>query len=162
MAEIYTTYYPSPVGIMEIKGDDSAIASVLFVEQAGEASAQIPQVLQTCVQQFEAYFAGDLQAFTVPVQQSGTEFQQRVWQALKTIAFGQTFSYMDIALRMGDAKSIRAVGNANGKNKVNIIVPCHRVIGSNGKLVGYGGGLWRKQWLLEHEAKYARGILTLF
>jgi len=162
MAEIYTIYYPSPVGVMEIKGTESAIASILFVDQAGEASETMPPVMQTCVQQFAEYFAGTRQTFSVPVQQTGTDFQQRVWRALTEISFGQTFSYMDIAITIGDAKSIRAVGNANGKNKVNIIVPCHRVIGSNGKLVGYGGGLWRKQWLLEHEAKYARGVLTLF
>lgn len=162
MSEIYTTYYQSPVGVMEIKGTDSYIVSVLFVEQIGETGAEVPPLLPMCVQQFEEYFAGTRQAFSVPVQQTGTEFQQRVWSALRTIEFGQTFSYLDIALSIGDVKSVRAVGNANGKNKVNIIVPCHRVIGSNGKLVGYGGGLWRKQHLLAHEAKFALGILTLF
>ncbi len=162
MSTIYTTYYQSPVGVMEIKGTDTSIASVLFVEQMGEVVAPIPALLKTCVEQFDQYFAGTLQAFTVPVQQTGTSFQQRVWRALTEISFGQTFSYMNIALNMGDAKSIRAVGNANGKNKLAIIVPCHRVIGSNGKLIGYAGGLWRKQWLLEHEAKFAHGVLTLF
>ncbi len=162
MSETYTTYYQSPVGVMEIKGTDSYIASVLFVEQLGETDEQIPALLQLCVQQFDEYFAGTLQAFTVSVQQTGTDFQQRVWHALQTIEFGQTFSYLDIALTIGDVKSVRAVGNANGKNKLGIIVPCHRVIGSNGKLVGYAGGLWRKQWLLAHEAKYGRGVLTLF
>ncbi len=162
MSETYTIYYQSPVGVMQIKGTDSYIASVLFVEHAGEVSPDVSPLLQMCVQQFDEYFAGTRQVFTVSVQQTGTEFQQRVWHALRAIEFGQTFSYLDIALTVGDVKSVRAVGNANGKNKVNIIVPCHRVIGSNGKLVGYGGGLWRKQRLLEHEAKFARGILTLF
>ncbi|CAN5823849.1 methylated-DNA--[protein]-cysteine S-methyltransferase [soil metagenome] len=162
MSELYTTYYQSPVGGMEIKGTESYIVSVLFVEQVGETALEIPPLLQLCIQQFDEYFAGTCQTFTIPVQQTGTEFQQRVWDALRKIEFGQTFSYLEIALRVGDVHSVRAVGNANGKNKVNIIVPCHRVIGSNGKLVGYGGGLWRKQRLLEHEAKFARGILTLF
>ncbi len=123
MSEIYTTYCQSPVGGLEIKGTDSAIVSVLFVEQLGTSNATLPPLLQACVQQFEQYFAGTLQAFTVPVQQTGTDFQQRVWQALQTIEFGQTFSYLDVALAIGDAKSVRAVGNANSKNKLSIIVP---------------------------------------
>ena len=162
MPEIYTTYYQSPVGVMEIKGSDSYIMSVLFVEQVGEATDKVSPLLQMCVQQFDEYFAGTLRAFTVPMQQTGTEFQQRVWAALCAIEFGQTFSYLDIALNIGDANSVRAVGNANGKNQLSLMVPCHRVIGSNGQLVGYAGGLWRKQRLLEHEAKFARGLLTLF
>lgn len=89
-------------------------------------------------------------------------FQEKVWQELLKIAPGQTISYMQLSKRLGDVKAIRAVGTANGKNTVAIIVPCHRVIGSNGDLVGYGGELWRKKWLLDHEAKYSNGVQTLF
>ena len=159
---MYTTYYQSPVGVMQINGTTDMITSISFEDALGEPTAAVPALLYECVQQFVEYFAGTRQTFTVPTAQTGTEFQQRVWGELAKISFGETFSYMDVALRLGDKNSIRAVGNANGKNKLNIIIPCHRVIGSNGKLVGYGGGLWRKQWLLEHEAKYAHGILTLF
>ena len=162
MAEIFTTYYHSPVGVMEIKGTSTHVASILYREEAPEMDAAIPPVLQVCVEQLSEYFAGVRQVFTLPFAQTGTDFQQKVWQALAWIQYGETVSYMNIALKLGDAKSIRAVGNANGKNKLNLVVPCHRVIGSNGKLVGYGGGLWRKQWLLEHEAKIAKGILSLF
>jgi len=159
---MYTTYYQSPVGVMQINGANDMITSISFEDALGEPTATVPTLLDECVQQFVEYFAGTRQVFTVPTAQTGTEFQQRVWEELAKISFGETFSYMDVALRLGDKNSIRAVGNANGKNKLNIIIPCHRVIGANGKLVGYGGGLWRKQWLLEHEAKYAHGILTLF
>jgi len=159
---MYTTYYQSPVGVMQINGTADLITSISFEDALGESTASVSALLDECVQQFVEYFAGTRQVFTVPTAQTGTEFQQRVWEELAKISFGETFSYMDVALRLGDKNSIRAVGNANGKNKLNIIIPCHRVIGANGKLVGYGGGLWRKQWLLEHEAKYAHGILTLF
>ncbi|MFN8489941.1 MAG: methylated-DNA--[protein]-cysteine S-methyltransferase [Caldilineaceae bacterium] len=162
MAELFTTYYHSPVGIMEIKGTSTHVASILYVEEVGEATTTIPAVLQMGVEQLSEYFAGARQVFTLPFAQTGTDFQQRVWHTLTSIQYGETVSYMNIAVKLGDAKSIRAVGNANGKNKLNIVVPCHRVIGSNGNLVGYGGGLWRKQWLLEHEAKIAKGILSLF
>jgi methylated-DNA-[protein]-cysteine S-methyltransferase len=159
---MYTTYYQSPVGVMQINGTEDMITSISFEERMGEPTATLPALLDECVQQFVEYFAGTRQVFTIPTAQTGTEFQQRVWRELAKISFGETYSYLDVALRLGDKNSIRAVGNANGKNKLNIIIPCHRVIGANGKLVGYGGGLWRKQWLLEHEAKYAHGILTLF
>ncbi len=103
-------------------------------------------------QQLRAYFAKELRSFSLPLAVSGTEFQRRVWSALLTIACGETKSYLDLAKQIKSPKAVRAVGLANGKNPISIIVPCHRVIGSNGKLTGYGGGLPRKQWLLEHEA----------
>ncbi len=108
------------------------------------------------------YFNGELRQFELPLHQPGTPFQQDVWNLLATIPYGKTISYMDLAKKTGDTKATRAVANANGKNNIAIIIPCHRVIGSNKELTGYAGGLWRKKWLLEHEAKIAHGVQTLF
>lgn len=115
-----------------------------------------------CMQQLQEYFDGKRTEFELPLQQEGSAFQQRVWTALNNIPYGRTISYLELSKRIGNAKAIRAVGTTNGKNTISIIVPCHRVIGSNGNLTGYGGDLWRKQWLLEHEAKFANGVQRLF
>jgi len=112
-------------------------------------------VLEILVAELEDYFAGESTAFQIPTVQHGTAFQEAVWQALKEIPPGQTRSYGDIAEVLGQPEKSREVGQANGANKVSIVVPCHRVIGANGSLVGYGGGLWRKKWLLDHERQYA-------
>jgi len=119
-------------------------------------------VLKECIKQLDAYFAGKLVDFSLSIVQTGTNFQQTVWSELCNIPYGHTISYMELSKRIGNVKAIRAVGTANGSNNVSIIVPCHRVIGSNGSLVGYGGDLWRKKWLLDHEAKFAHGVQTLF
>jgi methylated-DNA-[protein]-cysteine S-methyltransferase len=108
------------------------------------------------------YFNGELRHFSVPILQEGTPFQQQVWEELAQIPFGKTISYLELAKRMGDPKSIRAVAAANGKNKLAIVVPCHRVIGSKNDLVGYAGGLWRKKWLLDLENRIANGVQMLF
>jgi methylated-DNA-[protein]-cysteine S-methyltransferase len=108
------------------------------------------------------YFNGQRRTFDLPLHQPGTAFQQDVWNILTQIPFGKTISYLELARQTGDSKATRAVANANGKNNIAIIVPCHRVIGSNKELIGYAGGLWRKKWLLEHEAKVAYGVQTLF
>ena len=119
-------------------------------------------MLIQCVEQLIQYFNGERRQFDLPVNQPGTAFQQNVWGELIQIPYAKTISYLELARRTGDTKATRAVANANGKNDVAIIVPCHRVIGINKDLVGYGGGLWRKKWLLEHEAKVAYGVQTLF
>ncbi len=119
-------------------------------------------MLIQCIEQLIQYFSGQRRIFELPVNQPGTPFQQEVWAELMLIPFGKTISYLELARKTGDTKATRAVANANGKNNVAIIVPCHRVIGSNKDLVGYAGGLWRKKWLLEHEAKVAHGVQTLF
>ena len=119
-------------------------------------------MLIQCVEQLIQYFNGERRLFELPVHQPGTSFQQSVWGELMQIPFAKTISYLELARRTGDTKATRAVANANGKNDVAIIIPCHRVIGINKDLVGYGGGLWRKKWLLEHEAKVAYGVQTLF
>ncbi len=119
-------------------------------------------MLINCVEQLIQYFNGQRRVFELPLHQAGTPFQQQVWGELQQIPFGKTISYLDLAKRIGDTKATRAVASANGKNNIAIIVPCHRVIGANKELVGYAGGLWRKKWLLELEAKVAYGVHTLF
>ena len=119
-------------------------------------------MLIQCVEQLIQYFNGQLRQFTLPLNQPGTPFQQEVWGELVQIPFAKTISYLDLARRTGDTKATRAVANANGRNNIAIIVPCHRVIGSNRELIGYAGGLWRKKWLLDHETKVAYGVQTLF
>jgi methylated-DNA-[protein]-cysteine S-methyltransferase len=117
-------------------------------------------ILSACMQQLDEYFAGQRQTFDFPINQKGTPFQQNVWKHLLTIPFGKTTSYLNLSKQIGNVKAIRAIASANGKNKLAIVVPCHRVIGSNMSLVGYAGGLWRKKWLLDHEAKHFSGVQT--
>ncbi len=147
----HTAYYSSPIGTVCITGSAAGICSVKFCDAATESSPGLPQPLTACTEQLEAYFKGELQDFDLPLLPAGTAFQQQVWQQLKTIPFGKTTSYLDVARAVSGAKAIRAVGAANGKNPLCIVVPCHRVIGSDGSLTGYAGGLWRKEWLLQHE-----------
>lgn len=164
---LYTTYYSSPVGCLEISGTDTHLVSVIYPDGKfghghGEASPVLPGVVLACMHQLDEYFAGERKDFDLPIQQDGTAFQQRVWEQLGQIPFGRTVSYLELARRLGDAKCLRAVGTTNGRNKINIIVPCHRVIGSDGSLTGYGGGLWRKQWLIDHEGHVRIRQLALF
>lgn len=156
MDKLYTLDYKSPIGILEIIGTDQAISSILFVEREemeNKVQEETPQVLKDCLVQLDEYFKGELHEFTFPYVMNGTIFQQSVWNALKSISYAKTGSYKDIAISIGNEKAIRAVGSANGRNKLTIVVPCHRIIGTNGKLTGYAGGLWRKEWLLQHEQK---------
>lgn len=145
-----TAYIKTPLGIAQITGDENGI-SVISIADEGIFSIEIPTVLQEAVFQLQDYFKGKRTEFDFKMNPSGTEFQQKVWQALLEIPFGKTCSYMDLSKKLGDVKAIRAVASANGKNPLWIVVPCHRVIGTDGSLTGYAGGLWRKKWLLEHE-----------
>lgn len=129
-------------------------------EQKNQPTAATP-LLQKALQQLEAYFAGKLKEFDLPLQPAGTAFQQSVWDQLVQIPYAATITYLHMAKRLGNVKAIRAAASANGKNPLAIIIPCHRVIGTDGKLTGYAGGLHRKQWLLEHEAKFG-GSKLLF
>ena len=164
MTETFYTYYKSPVGLLKIAGTEHFISAVSFVdnEDSLSASSNHPPLLHHCVEELIEYFNGKRTEFTIPVHQNGTTFQSRVWGELLNIRFGKTINYMDLAKRLGDPKSIRAAAASNGKNQLCIIVPCHRVIGTNQTLVGYVGGLWRKKWLLDHENKIANGVQTLF
>lgn len=145
-----TAYIQTPLGIAEITGDENGI-SVISIADDGKISEIIPTVLQEAVTQLQEYFQEKRTHFDFKINPKGTEFQQKVWQALLEIPFGKTCSYMDLSKKLGDVKAIRAVASANGKNPLWIVVPCHRVIGTDGSLTGYAGGLWRKKWLLEHE-----------
>ncbi|WP_417939046.1 methylated-DNA--[protein]-cysteine S-methyltransferase [Flavobacterium sp. RS13.1] len=148
-----TVYINSPLGITKIIGDENGI-SVISVSDVGtnEISQTIPEVLQEAVSQLNEYFEGKRTNFDIKLNPQGTEFQQKVWKALLEIPYGKTVSYMDQTKKLGDVKAIRAVASANGKNPLWIVIPCHRVIGTNGSLTGYAGEIWRKKWLLEHES----------
>lgn len=160
---MFTTYLHTPLGFLEIKGTEQVITSVLFTETEAVSDTEVPPVVTQCKKELEEYFAGTRQAFTVKTGPQGTDFQKQVWQQLLQIPFGDTTSYGEIAKRMHkDERSSRAVGSANGQNPIAIIIPCHRVIGENGKLTGYAGGIWRKDWLLEHEGKVSGNRLSLF
>jgi methylated-DNA-[protein]-cysteine S-methyltransferase len=145
-----TAFIHTPLGTAKIVGDEAGIA-VISILSEGEVSETIPSVLQEAVAQLDDYFAGNRNDFNFKMNPSGTDFQQKVWQELLNIPFGKTMSYLDLSKKLGDVKAIRAVASANGKNPLWIVVPCHRVIGTDGSLTGYAGGLWRKKWLLEHE-----------
>lgn len=156
-------FIPSPVGMLQLVEADGCITAIHFAEGDMPQQTDTPTLVQQqCVMELQEYFEGKRLHFTFPMAQTGTHFQQRVWQQLGQIPFGKTISYMQLAVQLGDAKCIRAAGTANGKNNLAIVVPCHRVIGSNQSLTGYAGGLWRKQWLLQHEAKWAHGVQQLF
>jgi methylated-DNA-[protein]-cysteine S-methyltransferase len=166
-----TIYYDSPVGLLRIKNEGDALSEIIFIKTEDQAEIKkskksitkpVTPILKKCTAQLDDYFSGKNLQFDLPIAQEGTPFQQRVWKGLLSIPKGKTLSYLQFSKQLGNEKAIRAVGTANGKNNVSIIVPCHRIIGSNGTLVGYGGGLWRKQWLLNHEAKYCNGVQTMF
>lgn len=145
----YATY-ESPLGLIEVGGTAEAIVSLYFVEEPHE-DAQTHPLVDRAIEQLDAYFNHSLRRFDLPLDLQGTDFQRQVWKQLEIIPYGQTASYLEIAQALGKPKAVRAVGAANGQNPISIIVPCHRVIGSSGDLIGYGGGLWRKEWLLRHE-----------
>ena len=158
MQNDYIAYLNSPIGRIKLTGDETSIKSVLFVfDDAEMEEEKLNSVLTDCKSQLSEYFTGKRKEFTILIKQEGTEFQQKVWNELVKIPYGKTVSYNSIAGFLGDKKSIRAVGSANGRNQISIIVPCHRVIGSNGALTGYAGGLWRKKWLLSHEREHFKG-----
>ena len=145
-----TAFINSPLGITKIVGDENGISEISVLNE-GQVSSIIPMVLQNSVSQLQDYFDGKKTDFSFQLNPKGTDFQQRVWKELLTIPYGKTMSYLDLSKKLGDVKAIRAVASANGKNPLWIVVPCHRVIGTDGSLTGYAGGLWRKKWLLEHE-----------
>ena len=147
---LYHQHLATPLGELTVHATNLGITAVKFDDDS--VADEVPSAIteQAC-EQLREYFDGRLQTFTVPLAANGTTFQQQVWQALATLKFGQTASYSDIARLLGNPKSVRAVGMANSKNPIAIIVPCHRVIGANGTLTGYAGGLSRKAYLLHHE-----------
>lgn len=157
MNHIFISQMETPIGILEIKADEENIVAVLFLDNNPfKAAGNTNSVIEICKLQLAEYFAEKRKEFDLPLRFSGTEFQSKVWRQLQTISFGKSISYLQMAKNLGDPKCIRAAGTANGKNPFAIVVPCHRVIGSNGDLIGYAGGLWRKQWLLEHEGNLVK------
>lgn len=151
MIKKYYGYYNSPIGILEIICSENVLLSVMFVEKEKLVGKVNNAVLENTIKQLDEYFDGRRKEFNIKMELEGTDFQKQVWSELLKIPFGETISYKNLAIRIGNEKSSRAVGNANGKNMIWIIIPCHRVIGTDGSLTGYAGGLERKQWLLEHE-----------
>ncbi|MEO6903753.1 MAG: methylated-DNA--[protein]-cysteine S-methyltransferase [Bacteroidia bacterium] len=160
MSLLPTAYYSSPIGLIEITGDEEGIASILFIEEQKDKTTKIHPSLKECVYQLEEYFKGIRKEFGLKLNPTGTEFQKKVWKELYSLPFGRTVSYLEISKRIGDSNASRAVGNANGNNPISIVVPCHRVIGASGKLVGYSGGLTKKEWLLMHEKEIEYGKQT--
>ena len=141
----------TPLGFTEVNGDANGISKIHVLDESVELSTIIPNDLIEAVTQLQEYFIGKRTEFTFKLNPKGTEFQKKVWQELLQIPYGKTCSYLELSKKLGDVKAIRAVASANGKNPLWIVVPCHRVIGTDGSLTGYAGGLWRKKWLLEHE-----------
>jgi len=149
--EVEKVYVKTPIGICKIKGSSLGVSEVSILDDEVVISTIIPNSLQSCVTQLEEYFKGERKVFDLQLDYNGTEFQQNVWKSLSTIPYGRTTTYLKQARLLGDEKAIRAVATSNGKNPFWIVLPCHRVVGSDGSLTGYAGGLWRKKWLLEHE-----------
>ena len=164
----FTTYYQSPIGLMKVSGTETYISEMIFEDNLQRPTAdrsdkmENPPLIIQAIEQLIQYFHGGRRVFDLPINQQGTDFQQKVWHELVNIPYGKTISYLELSRRLGDQKVIRAAASANGKNNICIVVPCHRVIGSKNDLVGYGGGLWRKKWLLGLENKIAHGVQTLF
>lgn len=157
-----TFIYNSSVGALQIVADKEAVLECSFTENRGTSATPESSVIQQCVSELELYFAGRLKAFSVNVRLTGTDFQNRVWTELMKIPFGKTITYSQLALNLGDLKCIRAAGTANGKNKIPVIIPCHRVIGKDGSLVGFAGGLDKKEWLLKHEGVIRSDQMKIF
>jgi methylated-DNA-[protein]-cysteine S-methyltransferase len=160
MLKTFTSYYTSPIGAIEICATEKDLISVLFVEAETKVLCT-NAVIEECKKQLDEYFHGDRKDFFLPYILLGTDFQKATWNKLKSIEYGKTMSYAELAEKLNSPKSARAVGSTNGKNSILIILPCHRIIGQDGSLTGYAGGLWRKKWLLEHEKKQEGGTVQL-
>ena len=146
-----TTYLQTPIGTAVLEGDENGLSSIRVLND-NVPEGIVPEVLEDAVYQLKEYFEGHRKEFDLKLNPTGTDFQKKVWNALLEIPFGKTLSYLELSKRLGDVKAIRAVASANGKNPIWLVIPCHRVIGSNGDLIGYSAGLDRKKWLLEHES----------
>ncbi len=162
MEKIFVRYLDSPIGRLRINTNETAVLSVSFSESEDISSLGIPEVMNKTLLQLEEYFLGKRKTFDLPLAPAGSDFQQKIWTLVVEIPFGKTASYLDIARASGSEKNTRAVGLANGRNPIPIIIPCHRVIATNGKLTGYAGGLERKRWLLRHELENSSRADSLF
>lgn len=166
MESIIYNYYNSPVGELELAQEGEELLWVKFLETQKEKrpkhEATESALFKKTIDQLDLYFKNELEVFDLPLSLRGTDFQKEVWQKLTLIPYGKTISYLTLSKQIGDVKAIRAVASTNGKNRFAIIIPCHRVIGTNGSLTGYAGDLWRKKWLLEHEQKNINKQIDLF
>ena len=154
MEQEFKDYYNSPIGLIGITGAHDNLASLYFVDEKS-SEFESNDYLKKCIAQIDEYFQGKRTEFDLILAPEGTDFQKKVWDELIKVKYGNTLSYNELSLLLGDKNAIRAVANANARNRISIIIPCHRIIGSDGSLTGYAGGLWRKKWLLEHERKYS-------
>jgi len=159
MEATYKTYLSTAIGYLEIVGDEAGIQSVTFVDRLEDPSELVPEALQDAVIQLKEYFQKERTQFDLKLAPNGTPFRNEVWTELQKIPFGKQISYQELANRLGDPKVIRAAASANGKNPIAIIIPCHRVVGSDGSMVGYASGIHRKKWLLAHESPVRQGEL---
>ncbi|MCX6567100.1 MAG: methylated-DNA--[protein]-cysteine S-methyltransferase [Candidatus Aminicenantes bacterium] len=155
MNEKKILFVDSPIGTIELREKNGFLTDLNFREKTAGTKIRSSSILSVCAVQLEEYFAGKRAVFDLPLAPEGTLFQLDVWNTLRTVLFGRTASYGEIARKIGCPAAVRAVGAANGANPVSIIIPCHRIVGADGRLTGYGGGLWRKEWLLRHEQKTA-------
>jgi methylated-DNA-[protein]-cysteine S-methyltransferase len=162
VAEYFKTFLKTAEHLLKIESDEHAIKAISFVKEMEDSSEFQPEILDNAKQQLQSYFEGNLQSFNLKLDPDGTDFQKKVWDLLYKIPYGKTWTYADMANKLGDPKVIRAAASANGKNPVAIIIPCHRVIGTNGSLTGYAGGLENKRFLLDLENRVANGVMSLF
>lgn len=156
MEELVYTYYKSPIGVIRLEGNEEGVSFVDFIDEEVEEyhNENLPKPVEEALTQLDEYFQGKRRDLNIKIMyKRGTEFQKTVWKALQNIPYGKTASYKDVAIAIDNPKAVRAVGGANNKNPHSLFVPWHRVIGANGSLVGFGGGLWRKEWLLDFEKK---------
>jgi methylated-DNA-[protein]-cysteine S-methyltransferase len=162
VSEYFTVFLEASGRKLKIESDETAIKAVSFVNELGKDSETLPEILLSAKKQLSDYFAGKLKDFDLNLSPEGTDFQKKVWEFLCKIPYGKTLTYADMANRLGDPKVIRAAASANGKNPIGIIIPCHRVIGTNGSLTGYAGGLENKRFLLDLENRIANGVMDIF
>jgi len=154
----FIKHIDTPIGLLEVQTSEDALLAVTFVESKTEDSDNVPEVLENACTQLKEYFAGERQSFDLPLLPDGTDFQKQVWNALVEVPYGRTSTYKKQSQTLGNPKAIRAVGTANGKNPIAVVIPCHRIVGSDGSLTGYASGLARKDWLLKHEQKQTEGF----
>jgi len=162
MKKLFASTLQTPIGWLEITTDESSLRRISFIDDPSCSTENQPEILIETIHQLKEYFTGTRKLFHLNINPEGTGFQKRTWSAVQEIEYGQTATYLEIALKTGSKNNTRAVGLANGRNPLPIVVPCHRVIGSNGKLTGYSGGLDKKRWLLEHERNHSKNELLLF
>ena len=148
---IYSSSFESPIGWIAVRSDGESVTEMLFADEAEQATEC--EISNRAILQLGEYFAGSRLTFELPLAPPGTDFEKSVWNELLRVGYGATASYLDIAKKLNNTGAIRAVGRANGENPIAIVIPCHRIVGSDGSLTGYAGGLWRKRWLLDHEAR---------